>query len=939
METRQFAVAWFNCGTQHMSLHFWLPGFGSYSKSVAETVDAQGNVYGYADGVPVMWPVSILDKFASHSVNGTIDVRGYERNGIGGNYNLPKIKVEVFNADNDKLIGTGYAEENRSYGIPISLKDVGCTGVYLKFSLEDEDDLVKVYDKAWDPNNVAWFSTPPIALQSTVIEERSQVRNWNYDPNHPRETTYVDVLIIINEYDNKVDLRKDSYDDVIFKLSGGDRDLHWNYYDAYEFTPKTKDKPAGDPSTLGGHERFAHMAIIYHNVYQGAMFAEEKLKQSMDLVKVHVFDSNPSKAEYRPNTQTIRIEKTESTFNYKAGDRPDNREFHEYGHHIVWQSNLGGAKHPMAFDGTNHGGLNNPTTADSFTEGIASFLAVLISREMDDPTPRNSNSKYRAWGNGVDLDGNFRYDDPNAAGAKPQKRMPAEEWLIASILWDLYDPIKRGTPDMIDMTGRELWKQLNVARNTNFFKFYETLSLLGGLDNYPTKQQLDNRMLAAGVYVDSNGNGKFDGGETIGKTSWNSTYPNREKPPPIAGTMMKFNVVDAQGLPISNSRLIINIEYDPPNDFLSFDEHFDLVGVGPFEMPLIMPVELTRAEILVYKNGYLPSQHTLSDNHFWRAVDPSQPGGPPKYLIDHTFVLNKKPTVTPPLKIDYFFVSPRNGDAPHTVSFSADISGGAPPYSWFLNFRDGNYVSGFLDLFFRTHTYEPSDIVLQSRDWYLYKPFLSVADSEGNYISKTRSVNVTKAQGLVPLVFDIVSNSTGGMPPHNASFQVITSGGTPEYLVTYDFGDGSEKLTVMGENVTRTHTFTSLGNYTVTVQVEDEYGFEQKDSVGITITNLNIIIPKISGPLSTDKKTYSLGDDVTVNVHLPYSNANLLVAISIINSNNDNIFTKTETLDIFGDASLKFRIGQNLPPGTHQIILTAWKYGPPLYESLSFIVS
>lgn len=60
---------------------------------------------------------------------------------------------------------------------------------------------------------------------------------------------------------------------------------------------------------------------------------------------------------------------------------PANREDHEIGHHVLAQA-FGGV-HPRARNDTNHGGYwVNPTSADAWAEGFASFYAVMVAKHV-----------------------------------------------------------------------------------------------------------------------------------------------------------------------------------------------------------------------------------------------------------------------------------------------------------------------------------------------------------------------------------------------------------------------------------------------------------------------------------------------------------------------------------------------------------------------------
>jgi len=376
------------------------------------------------------------------------------------------------------------------------------------------------------------------------------------------------------------------------------------------------------------------------------------------------------------------------------------------------------------------------------------------------------------------------------------------------------------------------------------------------------------------------------------------------------------------------------MEYLPPYDIESYTMIFPFQGFGPYEIPLIMPPVPSQAKIFIQKDGYKVSNELIiHDGYYWNSVDPEQPGGPPQYLIEHSFTLDNKPLVVNPLKIE-FWGTPTKGEAPLSVTYFGKITEGEAPYYWELITSCGTGIFGYSSEFWR------SDICKNTGQTLPHTATLIVLDNEGTKKSKSIQIEVEPKLGVQPLDVSLKTSSTTALPTDSITFSGTITGGVPEYEISLTFGDGS-KVTAIGDNFTKTHTYTTIGNYTAKMLVQDDFGFVKRDSVDITITNQTVTQPQpnVSGPLSTDKKTYSVGEDVIVNVDLSTTASNQLVAISIINSNNDNIFTKTQTLDISGDASLKFRIGQNLPSGTHQIILTGLINGNPLHHLLSFTVS
>jgi len=86
------------------------------------------------------------------------------------------------------------------------------------------------------------------------------------------------------------------------------------------------------------------------------------------------------------------------------GGWPDNREYHEFGHHFL--ADAFGDAIPDAAANTNHAGYyRNPSSSDSWTEGFAEFYALMVSKYIDgEPMPE----LYRLGGGQIDLELDYR---------------------------------------------------------------------------------------------------------------------------------------------------------------------------------------------------------------------------------------------------------------------------------------------------------------------------------------------------------------------------------------------------------------------------------------------------------------------------------------------------------------------------------------------------
>ena len=132
--------------------------------------------------------------------------------------------------------------------------------------------------------------------------------------------------------------------------------------------------------------------------------------------------------------------------------RPDNREWHEFGHHVLAdmfgdqmpEDPLGCPSPPRPGFDCNHWGYMNASTTDSWAEGFAEFYSLVVAHNVAaEPRPEsyrwagwedNLETNYLAWGL------HYEDDDPDHLLFHPPPS-PDEELAVAGILWDLIDPI------------------------------------------------------------------------------------------------------------------------------------------------------------------------------------------------------------------------------------------------------------------------------------------------------------------------------------------------------------------------------------------------------------------------------------------------------------------------------------------------------------------
>src|SRR5918998_6284 len=148
---------------------------------------------------------------------------------------------------------------------------------------------------------------------------------------------------------------------------------------------------------------------------------------------------------------------------------------------------------------------------------------------------------------------------------------------------------------------------------------------------------------------------------------------------------------------------------------------------------------------------------------------------------------------------------------------------------------------------------------------------------EGNYISaETRSANssaaptplpealrqvfgsfelVTAAAAAAaaatqiepPLTVEIIASDTEDTAPATFEFEAEITGGTEPYVISWDFGDGSEEEDEDDDEDVE-HTFDEAGSYSVSLTVTDSRGQSASDSIGITVEEPPVEEPPVEEP-------------------------------------------------------------------------------------------
>ena len=226
-------------------------------------------------------------------------------------------------------------------------------------------------------------------------------------------------------------------------------------------------------------EREAGAARIYQLTREIAKFYAEQLDVDVDIVDVFVFSTRTESAYYGellrlygieiPITHDIVVSEGYSSVSYEHTPDVIAMEYTHYVQHILFDG-----LHVRSGD-SNHQGFSNPSTADSWIEGLGTFMALPIK----DIEGREGATFFA----GSNIENNIVVNDDSYDVLDPityeKIYSLAEELAIAGILWDLYDGTdtvddSRGTDDeSVDLSLDELWEIITTKKE--FPTYYDAL--------------------------------------------------------------------------------------------------------------------------------------------------------------------------------------------------------------------------------------------------------------------------------------------------------------------------------------------------------------------------------------------------------------------------------------------------------------------------------
>ncbi|MGA1864330.1 MAG: thrombospondin type 3 repeat-containing protein [bacterium] len=547
------------------------------------TIYPNGNFHGWAWGENIGWihfqsaePVSYKVKTAwwhDCIMYGTITTR--DPDGIGIIHKLERILVTLHWGGNEY---STYTDNSGNYIIDMSNDNTffvgSATSGFLRITLEDEGDGTAPYIKVYDNNK----SNPIFA----------DTLNFTIDT--------------VNDLEQNVDLSNNP-----------------------------KINTANLPISI---DDLDDAAIIYFHTYQAVDFALNTLGLVFDyFLPIEVIAWGNNMGTFW-NNGLININPNNSYF--ESGNRPDNREWHEFSHHIMADSLIAGDNDmpQRHFGDENHGGYANHCTSDSWTEGFAEYNSCLIAEATGDPNP----PCYKVSGNTCTfhLEANWKVWDL-WMGFQP------EEIAVASLLWDLHDGKNEADSDWIELTVNQIWDLLNNINHQNVRDLYLTFTASSlpdftGDNDGDGFNNLDEIFISHGHFSDLNDNQTYDPGEPIGFTG-DSARPDRVKRamPEIPGSYIKVNVIDGiTSEPIDVSEFDVKMVVEPPHDYLNVDFTIQKKDNGLLYFVMQPPNYSAKAYIFAKKKGYFKSKAlAITNSFYWDKM--KRPGL--RYFLDYTFYL------------------------------------------------------------------------------------------------------------------------------------------------------------------------------------------------------------------------------------------------------------------------------------------------------------
>src|SRR5690554_4865713 len=171
--------------------------------------------------------------------------------------------------------------------------------------------------------------------------------------------------------------------------------------------------------------------------------------------------------------------------------------------------------------------------------------------------------------------------------------------------------------------------------------------------------------------------------------------------------------------------------------------------------------------------------------------------------------------------------NPTSGIAPLSVIFAAQIQGGSAPYTYAWDFGDGE-----------TSTSATPSHAFTSVGSYTVE--LLLTDADGATAENTVTVNALAPDAII---VNPTASPDHGIAPQEVQFQSGASGGSGTLAYQWNFGDGQTS-----DEKNPRHTYTSAGDYDVSLVVTDALGTSANGALSVEIGS--DLVPSVSASAS-----------------------------------------------------------------------------------------
>ncbi|MFH0884176.1 MAG: hypothetical protein V1861_00515 [Candidatus Micrarchaeota archaeon] len=393
--------------------------------------------------------------------------------------------------------------------------------------------------------------------------------------------------------------------------------------------------------TLDSGKAESKYAKIYYHGLEAVEFMEDEflLFQKNAPERFYADDGSTTGAYHAggvgPGAPDKGIMMSSVASRFSDPEAPTNREWHEFGHHIMYE--LYGYHYCCVT--RNHAGYANPTSVDSYTEGFAEFMSMMMLDRYNYP----KKNLYFVGATPYDMEMNYRVDS-NSGG------LTMEEMALASIYYDLLDG-GANDEDGIQLSREQIWEVLSSTHTfgsedryihsiSDAYRAFNSSSLPGLHDKWGSTpffvSRLDRIFITHGVYADRNGDRLWEPGEEVGYTLKDGTAraegatraeANR---PVVPGSYIKLDVQDEQsGAAIAQYPIHVSVHVTgrEEGESVSYDFDYDTVPDESGEININMP-PAEYDTIMTFSLGgddryeQTKDAFSLTSKEFYERIDP-----------------------------------------------------------------------------------------------------------------------------------------------------------------------------------------------------------------------------------------------------------------------------------------------------------------------------